>query len=66
MKIERHWCMPSHRTFTIKPFKELIKKELGDKYIDPFPYPFTQDAIEYLKHMEHAELGKLREVVDSE
>ena len=49
MKIERHWCMPSHRTFTIKPFKELIKKELGDKYIDPFPYPFTQDAIEYLK-----------------
>ena len=22
--------MPSHRTFTIKPFKELIKKELGD------------------------------------
>ena len=25
-----------------------------------------EDAIEYLKHMEHAELGKLREVVDSE
>ena len=25
-----------------------------------------EDAIEYLKHMEHANLGKLREVKDSE
>mgnify|MGYP003321305077 FL=1 len=25
-----------------------------------------EDAIEYLKHMEHANLGKLREVTDSE
>ena len=41
--------MPSHKTFTIKPFKELIEKELGSEYVDPFPYPFTQDAIEYLK-----------------
>jgi hypothetical protein len=47
--IERYWAMPSHQTFTIKPFKNLIKDELGDKYIDPFPYPFKQDAIEYLK-----------------
>ena len=49
IKFERHWCMPSHRTFTIKPFKELIEKELGTEYLDPFPYPFKQDAIEYLK-----------------
>ena len=49
MIIERYWAMPSHQTFTIKPFKNLIKDELGDKYIDPFPYPFKQDAIEYLK-----------------
>ena len=49
IKFERHWCMPSHKTFTIKPFKELIEKELGNEYVDPFPYPFKQDAIEYLK-----------------
>ena len=52
MIIERHWAMPSHQTFTIKPFKELIEKELGSEYIDPFPYPFKQDAIEYLKTIE--------------
>jgi hypothetical protein len=50
--IERYWAMPSHQTFAIKPFKNLIKDELGDKYIDPFPYPFKQDAIEYLKTIE--------------
>ena len=49
IKIERHWCMPSHKTFTIKPFKDLIVAELGSNYIDPFPYPFKQDAIDYLK-----------------
>tara|TARA_Y100001951_G_scaffold86817_1_gene77429 strand:+ start:42 stop:470 length:429 start_codon:yes stop_codon:yes gene_type:complete len=41
--------MPNHQTFHIKPFKDLIKEELGNEYVDPFPYPFKQDAIEYLK-----------------
>jgi hypothetical protein len=49
IEFERHWCMPSHKTFTIKPFKELIVAELGSNYVDPFPYPFKQDAIDYLK-----------------
>jgi len=49
IKFERHWCMPNHKTFTIKPFKNLIATELGLNYIDPFPYPFKQDAIDYLK-----------------
>ena len=49
IKFERHWCMPSHKTFTIKPFKNLIAAELGSNYIDPFPYPFVKDAIDYLK-----------------
>ena len=57
IKFERHWCMPSHRTFTIKPFKELIEKELGSEYVDPFPYPFTQDAIEYLKTIPTKSVG---------
>ena len=41
--------MPNKKTFTIKPFKNLIAAELGSSYIDPFPYPFKQDAIDYLK-----------------
>tara|TARA_R110000744_G_scaffold238362_1_gene355823 strand:+ start:319 stop:741 length:423 start_codon:yes stop_codon:yes gene_type:complete len=41
--------MPSHQTFSIKPIKEFIHKNLGTDYIDPFPYPYKQDAIEYLK-----------------
>ena len=49
MKIERKWAMPSHKTFTIKPIKELMQKEIGDDYLDPFPYPYKQDAIDYLK-----------------
>ena len=46
---ERHWSMPNHQTFKIKAFDKLIKSELGNTYIDPFPYPFKQDAIDYLK-----------------
>jgi len=49
IKFERHWCMPNHKTFTIKPFKNLIAAELGSNYVDPFPYPFVKDAIDYLK-----------------
>jgi hypothetical protein len=41
--------MPSHKTFTIKPLKKLIDDELGLNFVDPFPYPFKQDAIKYLK-----------------
>ena len=49
IKFERHWCMPNHKTFNIKPFKNLIQEELGNKYLDPFPYPFEKDAIKYMK-----------------
>ena len=41
--------MPNHETFKIKPIKDLINEELGLNYVDPFPYPFKKDAIEYLK-----------------
>ena len=41
--------MPNHRTFDIKPIKEFIKENIGLDYIDPFPYPFKEDAITYLK-----------------
>ena len=49
MRFERYWAMPNHKTFKIKPIKDLISQEFGDNYIDPFPYPFKQDAIDYLK-----------------
>ena len=49
MRIDRIWAMPSHKTFTIKPIKELIQDEIGEDYLDPFPYPYEQDAIDYLK-----------------
>ena len=40
--------MPNKRTFTIKPIRELIEKYDAIDYIDPFPYPYKKDAIEYL------------------
>ena len=49
MLIERAWAMPSHKTFSIKPIAQLLEDELGYTFVDPFPYPFKQDAIEYLK-----------------
>ena len=41
--------MPNHRTFEIKPIQEFIKENVGSDYIDPFPYPFKEDAITFLK-----------------
>ena len=49
MIIERKWAMPSHKTFTIKPINQLIQEEIGEDYLDPFPYPYEQDAIDYLQ-----------------
>ena len=47
--MNRVWAMPSHKTFSIKPIKELLTRVLDDKYVDPFPFPFEKDALEYLK-----------------
>ena len=44
--------MPNHRTFDIKPIKKFIKENIGSDYVDPFPYPFKEDAITYLKKIE--------------
>ena len=52
MMIKRVWAMPNHRTFDIKHIKEFIKENIGSDYIDPFPYPFKEDAITYLKKIE--------------
>lgn len=40
MNIERKWAMPSRWTFSIKPIKELLEQEMGDKehevWVDPY------------------------------
>lgn len=51
--------MPSHKTFSIKPIQEFVAKHLGDVYIDPFPYPFKEDALEYLKTIPDNSVSKL-------
>ncbi len=59
MIIERVWAMPNHETFSILPIKKLIKEELGDSFVDPFPYPFKTDALEYLKTFATQTVSKL-------
>ena len=50
LKLERVWAMPNHRTFQIKPIKQLIQNTFNnEEYTNPFPFPFKQDALEYLK-----------------
>lgn len=51
--------MPSHETFSILPIKKLIKEELGTDFVDPFPYPFERDALEYLMEFSDESVEKL-------
>ena len=50
MEIERKWAMPDKRTFDIKPIRKLIERHhiSVTEWIDPFPYPYKKDALEYL------------------
>lgn len=55
--------MPNHKTFEIKPIMSLLIEEeynLPGEVIDPFPYPFKQDAIEYLKSIPTESVYKVR------
>ena len=51
MRIDRIWAMPSHKTFSIKPIKELLAEELEPDFCDPFPLNGGLDALEQLKKM---------------
>ena len=51
--------MPNHKTFDIKPIKELLDRVVGDNYVDPFPHPFKRDALEYLKELKSNSVEKL-------
>jgi len=48
MEIIRTWAMPNKRTFQIKPIARLIEKYKVRNWLDPFPYPYAVDALEYL------------------
>jgi len=45
MIIERKWAMPNRWTFTIKPIRELLEKEIDGIYIDPFAGKHSPAAI---------------------
>jgi len=51
MRIERVWAMPNKQTFTIEPIRKLIEEEIGDEYIDPFPFEYKEDATDYLQRI---------------
>ena len=48
IKFERVWAMPNHKTFQIKPIKDLLSEEFNFEYLDLFPYPYMMDAMERL------------------
>ena len=59
LKIERVWAMPNHKTFEIKPIKQLILEELGQSYTDVFPHPYDRDALQMLKEKESNSINML-------
>ena len=59
MQLTRAVAQPNKQTFIIKPIQELIKKykqgvasSFGE-IVEPFPYPFKKDALEYLKGLDN-------------
>jgi len=50
VEIIRTWAMPNKRTFDIKPIRKLIEMQSAfvSEWIDPFPYPYKKDALDYL------------------
>ena len=59
MRMDRVWAMPNARTFTIKPIARLLRKEFDGPYVDPFPYPYKRDALEFLRGLPDASVRRL-------
>jgi len=49
LKFQREFGSPNKRTFTIPPVRRLLKQEIKEPCLDPFPYPYSKDALEYLR-----------------
>ena len=58
MNINRVWAMPNKRTFQIKPIGRLIHSEV-ETPIDPFPFPYKKDAMEYMGEFQDASVTEL-------
>ena len=53
--ITREWAMPNLRTFQIKPIGNIIKKYKKEgNWIDPFPYPYSKDALDFLESFDNS------------
>jgi len=50
-QFEHVFAMPNKRTFQIKPIARLLKEEANGIILDPFPYPYNQDALEILRKL---------------
>jgi len=64
IRVKYAWAMPSKRTFTIKPIKKLLKKYCGpvpgySAAVDPFQFPFREDALTYLKTFKNEDIDLL-------
>lgn len=61
MQIHREWAMPNQWTFTIKPIKELLNREVsGGLWVDPFagmntPAKITNDLNPDMKASSHVD-----------
>lgn len=60
MEFSRFVCMPNHRTFQMKPVKQIFEKYPSSEIIDPFPYPYQQDALTYLKSLPNSSTKQVR------
>ena len=50
--IRREWAMPNKNTFQIPPIKELLEKYKKGLILDPFPFPYKEDILDYLNKFE--------------
>lgn len=57
--LDRDWKMPNHKTFQIKPIKQLLAEELGKDFVDPFPHPMYEDAMDFLSGFADNSVEKL-------
>lgn len=57
----RVWQMPNKRTFSIPAVQRIIQEYTlaGIAWCDPFPYPFTEDALTYLSRRPASSVKRL-------
>ena len=63
MIINRFWSMPNHETFKIPCIKQILKDELNNEYLDPFPLSQNMflkiDALQFLRKLKSSSENKI-------